>query len=39
LLSGRKRKAQGPFLDAIKQAGGRADVWRSAADALRTIGK
>jgi hypothetical protein len=37
--TGRKGKAQGPFLDAIKKAGGRADVWRSAADALRTIGK
>lgn len=37
--TGRKRKEQGPFLDAIKRAGGLSDVWRSPADALRTIGK
>ncbi|HDR9259588.1 TPA: hypothetical protein QDB21_005610 [Burkholderia vietnamiensis] len=37
--TGRKRKEQGPFLAAIKKAGGLSDVWRSPADALRTIGK
>ncbi|SAL03240.1 VRR-NUC domain protein [Caballeronia fortuita] len=35
---GRVSKQQRAFLDAINRHGGKADVWRSVADAKRTLG-
>lgn len=38
-MKGKAGERQKNFRAAVISAGGRADVWRSTADALRTIGK